>query len=711
MVDAVWAHSWNSRGERHSLRDHLLGTAALARQFGEAFGAGDLCSTVGLLHDAGKVAPAWQERLTRLAAGVPAARVDHKRLGAGLAYAPCRAPGGLAIMGHHGGMPDAGGDTVPTKTDDELRERVLAEVPEIASVLAGPAPLLPAHWTGDPTLAEMATRMVHSTLVDADYLDTSAHFLADRVKRPAQPGMDELVERFEGGRSSLLSRRRASPIDRLRETVYEQCLAAAVLPPGLFRLPAPTGSGKTIASAGFALHHAAAHGLRRVVVAVPFLSITEQNAEIYRRLLGNDVVLEHHSAVEPGSLARYGVENWDAPFVVTTTVQLFESLFSNRPSRTRKLHRLVRSVIVLDEVQAIPLHFLPTILDGLRLLCSYFGATVLLASATQPTVEALGPLVEHGVRPTEIISDPPQLYADMARVRPEWVTVPTSVEVADLVARERQALLVVSTTSSARDLARLLIERGVPVVRHLSTRMCQAHRRAVLAEVRARLAADEGVVVVSTSLIEAGVDVDFPVVFRSLAPAESLLQAAGRANREGLRPSGRLVVLDCPEIAPLRAHETAVAVTRQHFRPQPGSLNDPVAMTRYYTDLFGSLALEDQALHRRLHEARRRLALATVAEQFRMIDDDSVSVFVAYDPVAAALLDALGDEVERTRTVDVATLRRLQPYVVNLPTRLAAGPEVAGYLTHPVPGLARWEGPYDPLLGVVTDAPVHDTVW
>ncbi len=488
----LWAHSANRTGARHRLEDHLAGTAARAREFGEPFGAGDLAGYLGLVHDVGKAACAWQAGLA--AAEDTGSRVgtDHKLAGTWLASRPAGVFA-AAVNGHHGGLPAVaalknelnGADAGMRAGGQEAIERAAAVVPAIRQ---GPPLVLPA-WCDTPQsrdalMTDLLMRMAFSALVDADFLDTEAHF-----RGPVRPGpaiaADDLADRYEEGRAALLAGRRVSPADGSREEVYAQAVTAAAGSGGMYRLPAPTGSGKTLAAGAFALHHARAHGLRRVVVAVPFISITEQNAQVYRRLLDRPgeapVVLEHHSGADldergrPGSWwSRLAAENWDAPFVVTTTVQLFQSLFDHRPAAMRKLHRLARSVVVLDEVQALPDRLLLPILSVLRMLTECFGTTVLLASATQPAYWNLTPF--DGLPVTDVIGDPKPLYARFRRVRYEWQLAPrpTLVQVARQAAPEPQVLVVVNTT---RDSA--AVHRQLEALRdcslgpslHLSTRM------------------------------------------------------------------------------------------------------------------------------------------------------------------------------------------------------------------------------------------------
>lgn len=722
----TWAHSCNVVGERHRLVDHLRGTAELASGFGSELGWERLCFVAGLLHDVGKVVRPWQDYLLASEAGLRVRTVNHKSSGANLFSRLTREPGRLIIEGHHSGIPDYG-EMLPDEATDPDRDRAVEAaarhlLPELDDILAAGS-VIPDRWSQwaktDKSALEMAVRLSHSVLVDADFLDTAAHFNAEPVQLAPQADFDALHVRFIEALDHELAGRRPSPVDQLRGSLLEDCLAAADWSPGVFRLPAPTGSGKTISAAAFALAHAARYGLKRIVVAVPFLSITEQNAAVYRRLIGEENVLEHHSGVDPGQKdriqpgsvrARYGVENWDAPFVVTTTVQLFESLFSNRPARTRKLHRLANAVIILDEVQAIPPRVLPVILDGLRILQQNFGTTVVLSSATQPTWELVGPWREaEGLGVRNIVSDPARLYAGLRRNSVEWTTADSLGAVADMMAAEPRVMTVVNTTANARDVASTLRDRGAEGLFHLSTRMYAGHRRAVLNEVRERLAAGLPVRLVSTQLVEAGVDLDFPVVFRALAPAENLSQARGRCNREGHLTSGRFVVLDSPELSSLEAYKVGVAKTRQHFEAASVDLDDPDAMRCYYADLYATLDVDGLKDAGKIQDARRLLRYRCVADSFRMIQDDSTAVVVAAAPGAEAVLSDLVQQIAAGGAPSPDRFRRLQEFSVNIPTDML--PRVAGYVLEELPGISVWRGPYDRLTGVSLDRNPHDSVW
>lgn len=707
----------------------------MARQFAEPFGAGDLAAAAGLLHDAGKAGCVWQEKLLVAERTRGAVGCDHKKLGTRLLVGPGRETA-MTILGHHGGLTDIGRlrEVRAEQAADEAETlaRLLKQVPEAQDVIDGPV-LVPAAWRRDALLLEMGVRLTFSALVDADHLDTGAHFrgLDSPVVTP-DADMVALVRRFEECRTVMLAERPRSPIDDVREGLYADAVRAASGPGGIYRLPAPTGSGKTITSAGFALHHAALHHKARVIVAVPFLTITEQNAEVYRRLLGEHTVLEHHSQAEFDSpdgegRLRLAAENWDAPFVVTTTVQLFDSLFGRKPARSRKLHRLANAVLVLDEVQALPVSLLVPILDALKMLAEHFGATVLLTSATQPKFDALSVWSALPVR--NLVDRPVELFQRLRRARYEWWIDPQPdlAEVADRVADLRQALVVVNTVDHARRMFRLLEQRADVPVRHLSTRMCPAHRRAVLEEVRARLAGDQPVLLVSTQLIEAGVDVDFPVVFRALAPAESLQQAAGRANREGHRDDlGRVVVFDASDAPIPRFYRVGVSSTQCYFGPDRAEPDDVTALDHYYQHLYNSIGADHGKRGTTIQERRRKLDFLGVAEgplcdaglsgqrdsalAFRMIDDDTVPIVVTgYQDTALA--EGLVNDLRTSEGPRRETFRALRPYIVTIPERIVTDPAFAAMCQPVIGDLWEWRGDYGPHLGIDDSAIGEENIW
>lgn len=731
MDNELWAHSRNDHGVRHQLADHLRGTAALARTFGDAFGAGDLAAYLGLVHDVGKGECAWQQGLLAVDGTRKPVGVDHKSCGTWLAQIAV-GPFAMCVDGHHGGLPALARLQshllAASKADPEAISKweqtaalVAGVVPEIA---AGTASLVPAWvnraWETERLAVDLLTRMVFSALVDADFLDTETHFSG--APRPVSSvPVGTLVERYEGRRAELLAERRPSPADQWRADVYAEALAKAAGPPGLYRLAAPTGSGKTIAAGGFAVRHAQAHGLRRVIVAVPFISITEQNAAVYQQLLdepGSPVVLEHHSGTDLDGAQgdsswwrKLAAENWDAPFVVTTTVQLFQSLFDHRPAAMRKLHRLAGSVIVLDEVQAVPDRLLMPILSGLRLLTERFGSTVLLASATQPSYWSLMPFADLKVQ--DVISDPGPLYQRFRRVRYEWRTdpEPSLADISAEVAAERQALVVVNTTADSAALHRLVeAQRPGPAGNclHLSTRMTARHRREVLETVHRLLEDDEPVTLISTQLVEAGVDIDFPVVYRAWAPADSLQQAAGRANRNARLAEGRVVIFRPSDGGQPgdASYKAAVAATEAYFGPGRADPDCLAALAHYYPQRYKLQDLERTSTGAEIEALRADLDFPAVAERFQLIEDKTVGVAVAY-PATGEARDNFDKIVSRLRAGGTKAagdarqlLRDLRPYIATVPKRLARRAQDRDWAEPIIGDLLEWKIPYHPVRGI-----------
>ncbi|MFB7918107.1 CRISPR-associated endonuclease Cas3'' [Streptomyces sp. NPDC056061] len=729
------------------MADHLRGSAALARSFAEAFGAGETAEYLALVHDVGKGCCAWQDRLVFHAEpmGKPVG-IPHKEAGTLLAARTVGRQLAAVVQGHHGGLPDqdkvkdvlaelqgAGQDA------DRAREATGAVARVVPEILRDDR-ILPPAWLAGLELPrrralalDVFTRMVFSCVVDADYLDTAAHFAGGAPRVGVRADMGELLKRFERRRVRLLARRVASPVDGLRERVYEEALTAAAGVPGMYVLHVPTGGAKTIAAGGFALRHAAEHGLGRVVFVVPYISITEQNADVYRDLLdpsegsgAGPVVLEHHSSVEldegdgAGAWARLAAENWDAPVVVTTTVQLFQSLFARKPTAMRKLHRLAGSVIVLDEVQALPDRLLIPILSVLRDLVEHFGVSVVLASATQPSFWSLAQL--DGVPRRGMVEDVAGLFEALRRVRYEWRVGPevTWESIADEIASGGgdRVLTVVNTTRDSARLHRLLTGAGdgggrvaVPVW-HLSTRMTAGHRREVIRHVRGELAAGRGVHVVSTSLIEAGVDVDFPRVYRAWAPAEALQQAAGRCNRDGRLAEGGTVVVFRPVdggVPKDLSYKAAMDASAEFFGPDMSDPDDLDALGLYYEKRWALQGIDGRSMGEGIQELRQRWDFPAVADEFQMIDDRYAQSVVVIRPEES-------DEERDLIESDIASLRgrfpsgpgplrRLQPHMATLPRHEVAAALRAG-LAEPVIGdLVVWRGYYDPVRGLDADDP------
>ena len=466
-----------------------------------------------------------------------------------------------------------------------------------------------------------------------------------------------------------------------RAQVRRACLAAAEREPGLFSLTVPTGGGKTLSSLSFALRHAIRYGLGRVIYVAPFTTIIDQNADVFRRVMSPlvaegllDPVVEHHSNLDAGLetvTSRLAAENWDAPLIVTTSVQFFESLFANRTSRCRKLHRIARSVVILDEAQTLPVDLLAPSLRALRELGTHYGTSVVLCTATQPAIHRRDdfPIGLEGVR--EIVDDPPQLYRALRRVRVNDLGPLTDAALGRELEQYDQVLCIVNTRTHARALFEAGTESGRRF--HLSALMCPAHRAQKLAEIRTRLCDGASCQVISTQLIEAGVDLDFPAVYRSLSGLDSLAQAAGRCNRNGRLRIGEVFVFQSEHVRSERYfHETTnVAAQILPLYEDPLALE---AIARYFELYYWQQSARWDAKHvlDQFHLTNDRklpflFGFATVAGQYRLIEDGGRPVIIPWGEEGATLCEQLRE----TRGIpDRTLLRSLQRYTVQIPKRV-----------------------------------------
>lgn len=738
MPAQVFAHTPDDDGRWHLLADHLAGTAERAARFAKAFNAEELGRTAGWLHDAGKCSQTFSAYLAAAAKAPDIARRkfpsrDHKRPGALRAAGLHPIAGPLlatTILGHHGGMHDCA--DVRSRLAEAETDSVVADTLNRFDEFVGPPPF-PLSTAGPPWCderpitkvgqsaflrdIEMLWRFVFSALVDADWLDTEAHFDRERAstRRPDRP-LEGLPGRLDQRRSRLLAGQPDSPVNRARTQIYDTVVARAAEPPGLFALAAPTGAGKTQIGLGWALAHARAHGLRRVVTAVPFITVTDQVAQVYRDLLDGDddpVVIEHHSQVVGGDgLQKLASENWDAPVVVTTTVRLFESLFSNRPSDCRRLHRLARSVIIIDEAQAIPVEVLDPVVDGLRALCDRFGASVLIMTATQPTLEHLAST--QGRRAEDLLPQVENWAGVFQRTTAEVRGELSHGEVARLVTEHHQCLCIVNTINDAREIT---AAAGAEVaVIHLSTMLRPADRRERLIEIHRRLGAGEECRVVSTQLVEAGVDLDFPIVLRAMAPLPSLAQADGRCNRNGsIAGGGSTIVFNLVGgRKPPGAYYTAgTAHTEVMLRDKATDFRHPATVATWY----GGFLLDPSVVVDKENIQRSRAALdyRTTADHFHMIDDDTQPVVVPWGPghprsaAIARLLGLLRDG----KRLDPDTVRELQDVTVSVRKSVADRAlrlKIALPLTD---YLVEWRtDAYDDRIGLVFETPpMEPMIW
>lgn len=742
----------DNKGVPHLLEEHLLQVAYLAVENAQYFGGQKWANLAGRWHDLGKYRAGFQ-RYIRQVNGADA-HIECKVSGREKTHSAAGALWAIQTLGqkhgsggelaarvfayliasHHAGLYDwDGGLDARLGEEDsriELAEALAAMPPDAILSAADFVPDLRNIPGGSAGFA-LWVRMLFSCLVDADFLDTEAFF--DQGKPEARQGfprLDDMLAACNAHMHEVTVQAADTEVNRLRADILRQCRNKAVLSPGFFSLTVPTGGGKTLSSLAFALRHAVAHDKRRIIYAIPYTSIIEQTADVFRSVfksLGDEVLIEHHSQADADEMSetarsRLACENWDAPLIVTTNVQLFESLFAAKTSRCRKLHNIAGSVIVLDEAQQLPPEFLQPILDVLNLLVKHYGVTVVLCTATQPALSSTRYFDADrnlrgldGVR--EIIDEPDALYAKLKRVNVElpadwnmpvsWETVVQSLTVEDCV------LAIVNTRKAARELHRLMPSDTI----HLSALMCGAHRTAVIDTIKSRLKAKraghdtEPLRVVSTQLVEAGVDLDFPVVWRALAGLDSIAQAAGRCNREGrIDEGGRVVVFVPPEPLPpglLRKAGNACISTlhTQHEEPLARELFE-----RFFQQLYHATDLDAKGVCALLKVEPSTLGVQfrSAAQAFRLIDDeDSASVVVRY----TAKCDEL-DMLLNTLKKDGPQrwlMRKLQRYTISIKRREAEKLLGRG-LSLPMPGLYVQEADdlYDDDLGfLLQDIPFN----
>ncbi len=710
-----------------SLKEHLEAVARLSGKFADEFGNKDWAELVGYLHDLGKYHPDWQKYLFRNS-GYPdpdahienyGSRPNHSTAGAVYIFEKfnhSKMANALAytIGGHHSGLPDWS-PQLYTRLFDDKQNLILDDLEKIKPIedakefLTSPIPTsIPAIYKlgNSKEAAEqnhLWIRMLFSCLVDADFLDTEKY--TEEKERGNYLPLDELKKRID----DFLSKKKPdSELNIKRNDILKQCVEKAKLKPGFYSLTVPTGGGKTLSSMAFALEHAIKHNKKRIIVAIPYTSIIEQTSKVFKYgsdideeierlktngkfLFGEDQVVEHHSNLDPefeNSKNRLASENWDAPIIITTNVQLFESLFASKTSACRKLHNIANSVIILDEAQMIPTDYLKPIISVLKGLVKYFGVTVLLMSATQPALKGkIGSdtsVIDGLENVTEIIDDPDSLALKFKRVQiklPKNLTEPqTFEEIADELETYEQVLCIVNRKDDCRQIHKLMPEGTI----HLSGYMCGEERSEVISDIKTKLKNSEPIQVISTQLVEAGVDIDFPVVYRALSGLDSIAQAAGRCNRENkLKDGGKVVVFVPPKPSPSgflrKAEDAGKAVIRNKISLELV----PSIYSEYYKNLYSNLNTFDKAdfeYHILNSSSDFSFSFKTFAQNFNMIDStQQFSIIVKYDnkeKEKSSLL--LIEQLRYNPTKEL--LRRLQRYIVNVPINIFNNIKNANYI-------------------------------
>lgn len=693
-ADGSWA-------EPHLLKEHLESTAKLAAIFASDFEGNEWAELVAYLHDLGKYHPDWQNYIKSKTGYQEDAHIENNgnrpnHSGAGAVYifekfknSSVAKALAYVIGGHHSGLPD---------WNPQLSQRIfedgklivddlnrIKEIGEAKQFLNTPIPqTIPVIFKSnvlDKEQIHLWIRMLFSCLVDADFLDTEKYM--EEKERGGYLSLDELKKRFD---EYMELKKSDSDINRKRNEILKQCREKAKLEPGFFSLTVPTGGGKTLSSMAFALEHAIKYNKKRIIVAIPYTSIIEQTAEIFKSIFGNDQVVEHHSNLDPekeNHKNRLASDNWDAPIIVTTNVQLFESLFASKTSACRKLHNIVNSVIILDEAQMIPTDYLEPILSVLKGLVNYFKVTVLLMSATQPAlIGKIGsePTIINGLENVkEIIDDPDLLSKEFKRVHyiiPNDLNETESWEdIAEKLQQFNQVLCIVNKRDDCRQLHRIMPEGTI----HLSGYMCGEERSEVISNIKKKLNNNESIRVISTQLVEAGVDIDFPIVFRALTGLDSIAQAAGRCNRENkIKDGGKVYLFIPPTRSPIGFLRKAEDAGKAVLRNYKGSEFTPSLYTEYFKYLYSNLNSFDKSefqSHLVKDAINFEFQFREFAEKFNIIDDQKqMSIIVKYrnSPALIEQLKFAGASKE--------LLRKLQRYIVNVPIYVFNKIREAGYI-------------------------------
>lgn len=626
-------------GRKQKLIDHLKGTSKLAEQFADVFAAGEWGRMAGLFHDVGKYSQAYQRRILE-----DGPRVDHSTAGALLMKKIRNAYLALCIASHHSGLLNVG-SKVATSDEGTFRGRMKKdlsgkldfsayrkELPEPKPLRTCPHFLYPE----DQFYRSFFIRMLFSCLVDADFLDTEQFMSNGTVKRDGFASIQELHDAFFEYYKRFGTP--TTPINKKRQEIYQECLAAAEKEPGIFSLTVPTGGGKTLSSLAFALKHAVKYKKQRIIYVIPYTSIIEQTADVFRNILGTENVIEHHMNVDYDDdkadagmeRKKLATENWDAPVIVTTNVQFFESLFAAKTSRCRKIHNIANSIIIFDEAQMLPEPYLRPCIRVIGELAANYRCSAVLCTATQPNLDAYFAQIGPTLAVHEICPNVQSLYNFFRRTTYQFKDVSSLEELADNLNRHEQVLCITNSKKDAQILYKAMDGEGCY---HLSTFMCPAHRRKVLSVIRRRLQDGLPCKVVSTSLIQAGVDVDFPTVYREVAGLDSIIQSGGRCNREGKHKAEESMVY-IYDLKKGRNQIPAFVHRPMEVTKQISARHDDIASVESIKDYFQELhyligreRLDNKKILEDLEGAS--IPFAAIGQEFKLIEEEGKNVFIS----------------------------------------------------------------------------------
>lgn len=659
----------SDQGDEQTLKEHLENVAALCGEYAECFGACEMGYCCGLMHDIGKYSKEFQERIRG-----SEIRTDHSTAGAKV----CWERRGLyallsyCIAGHHAGLPDTGGagDTGSRGTLSGRMRKKVDSYQEYEKEVGIPPINIPdfqplSYQTVKQDQAgfflSLMIKMLFSCLVDADYMDTERFMTGGINHRISGDSIDVLYERLNNHIAEWLNNHETHTINGRRTEILKNCLEMGDGEKGLFRLTVPTGGGKTVASLAFALTHAKKHKMDRVIYVIPYTSIIEQNASIFRDILGEDNVLENHCNVEYESEEelnpmQLAAENWDKPVIVTTNVQFFESIFSNKPSKTRKIHNITNSVIIFDEAQMLPNDYLKPCIAVIEQLVCYYRSTVVLCTATQP---ALKKLFSTDIKIKELCPRMEEQFRFFKRVNMENLNKISEEELIERLEKETQVLCILNRKKRVQEIYEKIKEEGVF---HLSTAMYPAHRKRILCRIRERLEKRERCIVISTSLVEAGVDLDFATVFRQMAGVDSIIQAAGRCNREGKRPVEEsktyVFQFDKKEYVPGQRKQMEVA----ECLLEDGNNPEDLKIIQYYFEMLYHFRGDGLDKKHILEVFKPNdFPFAKVSKEFRLIEENTRTILITREEEAKNIYEEL-----KIRGITKKLMRKMGKYCVNV---------------------------------------------
>lgn len=662
-----------------TVKEHLEGTAKLSGEFAKKFGKEEWGYCCGYLHDIGKYSVEFQHKIRENGNE----QIDHSTAGAKV----CVEKGGLypimsyCIAGHHAGLPNYGSSqdggfesTLMGRMKKTLKDYSAyqdeIEIPKVTTV-----PIAYGETKNPDFSLSVFIRMLYSCLVDADFLDTEAFMKKGEIKRDTGESIEILLQKLEKYVSKWLLNKEINTVNGRRTEILRNCLEARKREKGLFRLTVPTGGGKTVASLAFALRHAVYNNMDRIIYVIPYTSIIEQNAQIFRSILGDENVLESHCNVDYGDSEEWNpmklaAENWDKPVVVTTNVQFFESLFGNKSSKCRKLHNIANSVIIFDEVQMLPADYLKPCIAMIEELVSSFGVSAVLCTATQP---ALQPFFQSGISAYELCPRMEEQFAFFKRTTFQNLNKISEEDLIEKLSGEYQALCIVNTKKKAQALYKALKGQGVF---HLSTSMYPKHRKRVLEEVRRCLNNGERCLVLSTSLVEAGVDLDFQSVYRQLAGIDSVIQAAGRCNREGKRSpeESNVYVFRFEEQERILGQRKQIEAAKT-LVSEGKDISALETIEEYFKFLYHLKSSELDKKNIMAQFKGIKCNFPKVAEDFKMIENDTKTVFIPIEEEAQDLLQQL-----KYQGFTKTSMRKAGQYSVTLYDDVIEKMEAAGMI-------------------------------